>query len=278
MYNTEHRLSELMQRATESLEPDTTSLVQRGMSKGLRSRRRRTAFVGAAAASAVLLTGGAAVVAAWSGGPDAGPPVAGSPGTPTSPTSPTLPTTPSPTASSRPDPGKATLDTLVRLVPDSMAVSDLEHRVNAGYVAASVTVDDGKGLSELGVFIERRRGVKDCSASETGQEACKVLADGSVLLSSELAPVYGSYPKNSKFPSGRHPSDRGVKYNSVQLHRRDGLVIGFMNYTSRDEKRSPNTRATPPFTVAQLTAMAKSSHWKSVTGRMVAPGRVPGRR
>lgn len=261
-------LPEMMRRATDGLEPDSPDLVRRGMQKGLRMRRRRTAGLSVAAATALVLTG-AVVVSARSIGPDrADAQVAGTSG-PSAPASkpPAKPSTARPAAS------KDTLDTLRKMVPAGFKVSDLEHRGDSGFTAASITVDDGRGLSELGVLIERREVMKRCPApgAETGYKSCKKLSDGTVVLRSALEPVYGPFPKSTKFPTGRHPNDRGVRYNSVALHRRDGVVIAMVSYTSRDEKNSPNTRQKPPFSVAQLTSMAQSKLWKAPAAKPDTP-------
>ena len=102
-----------MRRATAELEPDSTDLVRRGMQKGLRLRRRRTAGLSIAAASMLVLTG-AVVVAAQSLGAEDDAPFAGTPGlsVPQQASKPTA--TPS---TAKPVTSKDTLATLRQVVP-----------------------------------------------------------------------------------------------------------------------------------------------------------------
>lgn len=52
------QLTDLMNRATENLEPVTADLLERSVTQGLRQRRRRTALLTASGAGAVLATAG----------------------------------------------------------------------------------------------------------------------------------------------------------------------------------------------------------------------------
>lgn len=58
MNNLNDTLPELMRRATENLEPESTDLVERGMRRGTILRRRRTALLSFTGAGAVLATAG----------------------------------------------------------------------------------------------------------------------------------------------------------------------------------------------------------------------------
>ncbi|MGH3371978.1 MAG: hypothetical protein ACRDPR_18490, partial [Nocardioidaceae bacterium] len=144
MHDIDETLADLMRRATDGLEPDSPDLVRRGMAKGLRLRRRRTAGLSIAAASALVLTGGV-VVAAQTLGPDqAGAQVAGTPGL----------TVATATPSARPVTPKDTLATLQKVLPATVKVSEPRSWGDSGFTAASVTVDDGKGLAEVLVLVE----------------------------------------------------------------------------------------------------------------------------
>jgi len=241
MYDIDETLSDLMRRATDGLEPDSPDLVRRGMAKGVRLRRRRTAGLSIAAASALVLTGGV-VMAAQSLGPgQAGAQVASTPGL----------TVATATPSAKPVTPHGTLATLKKMLPATIKVSEPKTWGDSRFTAASVTVDDGKGLAEVSVLVEGGITQKTCPTENS--RACQVLTDGSVLVSSRMEPAY----------QPGHPNDRGVSSNSVELYRPDGVKISLMNFNSRDEKGSPKTRPEPPFSVAQLTSMARSPLWQA---------------
>jgi hypothetical protein len=245
MYDTENKLSELMHRATASLESDTTALVERGMQKGLRLRRRRTAAVGLAAASALVLTGGV-VVAARSIGPDAssGVAAAGTPATPTLPAPPvrssSTPTS-SPT-SAHPLSAKA-LKTLKDMAQSRGRVSEPKVWGDRTFAAASLIVDDGKGASQLTVLVERRHPVRKCPGPVTEAGYC-TKRDEFVVFYRDM-----------------EPSATQVGSNYVALHRPDGVVVYLTSYNAREEKDSSASRSRPPFSISQLIGMARSDKW-----------------
>jgi hypothetical protein len=241
MHDIDETLPDLMRRATDGLEPDSPDLVRRAMAKGVRLRRRRTAGLSIAAASALVLTGGV-VVAAQSLGPDpAGAQVAGTPGL----------TVATATPSAKPVTPKDTLATLRKLLPATIKVAEPKTWGDSRFTAASVTVDDGKGLAEVSVVVEG--GYPQTSCRTDDRRACQVLSDGSVVVSSRMEPVYQT----------GHPNDQGVASNGVELYRPDGVKISLQTWNSRDEKGSPKTRPEPPFSVAQLTSMARSPLWRA---------------
>ena len=61
MNNLNDSLPDLMRRATEDLEPESTDLVERGMRRGVTLRRRRTALLSVSGATAVLATAGVVI-------------------------------------------------------------------------------------------------------------------------------------------------------------------------------------------------------------------------
>src|SRR5918994_429664 len=153
MHDIDETLPDLMRRATDGLELESPDLVRRGMAKGVRLRRRRTAGLSIAAASALVLTGGV-VVAAQSLGPDpAGAQVPGTPGL----------TVATATPSAEPVTPKDTLATLRKLLPATIKVSEPKSWGDSRFTAASVTVDDGLGLAEIDVLVEAGFPQKTCA-------------------------------------------------------------------------------------------------------------------
>lgn len=248
MNDTEQDLTDLMRRATEGLQADSVDMVGRAMRRGRQLRRRRNAGIGLGAAAVVALSAGT-VLTVGAIGQDK-----------TDVQAATTPAAPAPVASAK-APKSDTLAALQKLVPARAKISEPDDWSRRQFTAASVTVDDGKGLSELNVSIQRQQmAAGDCPAS-VGGWSCTVLSDGSRLISI-AEEVTNGRGAPEKFPHGR--PDQGVKDNRVELHRRDGVVISITNYNARDEKGSPNTRALPPFSVAELTAMVRSPLWQDI--------------
>ena len=257
------QLTDLMQRATENLEPVSPDLLERSVQHGLRLRRRRTTVLGLSGAGAVLATAG--LVAGgiqWFGNPsDAA--VAGTP----APSA-----TPAPTSGAKPaqvDP-KQTLKTL-RLLIDApgRTVTKPESwgSTKGSFTAARYLVDDGKGASRVEVLLSGGGEENPCAASSTG---CTKYPDGSSLFALAEQPEY-SDARNSR---------DGVISNYVTLFLRDGRSISLTSYNAPAEKGIEHTRQKPLFSVAELTALAKDKAWKfpaapaakpSPSGKVVIP-------
>lgn len=258
MHEDDLNLGELMHRATDGLQTDSTGLVQRVMAEGSRMRRRRRAGRSIAAATAVLLAGAAVVTAQWIGPGRPGAQVGGSPPVPPPGQE---SRTETPPASATPDTAQSLLLTvLVRVLPRGIPMSGETYWGNQGFSGVGVIVDDGNGLSKVTASVERRDVFRRCPAPVQGR-TCEVLSDGSVLLRFKHEATNGETP-NAKFPSGR--PDQGVNDNRVQLHRSDGTVITLTNYNAPAEKGAPDTRPLPPFSVARLASMARSPLWRYI--------------
>lgn len=237
-------ISDLMRRATDGLAPESPDLVQRGMAQGLRMRRRRTVLVSVAAAGAVFATGGFAV-AVQSIGPGntvPGVQVAG----------PTTKPTPQPTATkptAKPWQPRFALNTLRKVLPAQVKTSDPVVWGEPGdFSGGSWTIDDGGGLAEVNAMLERHN---TTTCTDELPASCRKLADGTLVVSRKLEPSYAP----------GDPRDQGVVANSVEVYRPDGLKVNMMAFNSTDEKDSPKTRALPPYTVEQLTTMARKPAW-----------------
>jgi hypothetical protein len=234
----EEALPELMRRATDGLEPDTSDLVARGMRQGVRLRRRRTAGIAVAAASAMVLSTGAVTFAVTRGGaatPD-GAPVAGS-------------VSPSPAASRKAAPVKETktLATLRALLPKNLRLSEPKTRGdNLLANVASVIADDGRG----GAFVEVAVGWKsnDNCGPKPGEPgfSCTRLPDGSALTM-----IWG----------GGGEADNFVKANHVRLHRRNGSYVMITSTNTRSMDHGPATRTAPVLSIDQLKQIIQDPRW-----------------
>ena len=263
MNNLNDTLPDLMRRATEDLEPESTDLVERGMRRGAVLRRRRTALLSLSGAGAVLATagiivGGSALFAGAGG--DA--PVAGTtnPATPTASVKPT----PIPTAGPKAVTSEMTLRTLKSLLPKGLKQSgpyswgsDRE-----GYLGAGVVVNDGKGASAVVVFLSREGGTKSCSSRGEEVDRCEVRPDGSILTWKKNAVTNPLNPDKPRI-------DNGILQNTVELTYPDGRVVSLTNYNGPAEKGFKESRPKPLFTVEQLTPMATNKGWKFPTGTPV---------
>lgn len=253
MNNLNDTLPDLMRRATDGLEPESTDLVERGMRRGVTLRRRRTALLSVSGAGAVLATAGIVFGSSQLLGSHAGTqaPVAGGP----SITSVTKGSAEKPPAVTP----KETLATLRKLLPTGLKGSQPRSwggGINA-FNAASVVVDDGKGAAMVSALVEPYA-QKTCAL--TGSAQCTVRADGSVVISLTETPEYS-----------RNGNPGGVVSNYVEIYRPNGTMISLTSYNGPKEKGAAHTRAKPALSVAKLISMGDSKLWRFPAGTTVKP-------
>ncbi len=235
-------LPDLLRRATNNLEPESTDLGARGRRRGLALRRRRTALRSLTAVGAVLATAGIGIGGAHlvGGEPANEAPVAGAPPlaaeikTPTATTSSNAQATPT-----------NTLQTLKRLLPADLRVSQPQ-MWGDNFIAVSVVVDDGKGASHLEASVQTVKYDMSC-ANEPPTTNCRVRPDGSIITSYQAK-------------AGKS-DDPDVIFNSVIVHRPDRSVIHLSSVNSPAMKAARHTRPQPAFSIAELTRMADSKLW-----------------
>ncbi|WBQ03838.1 anti-sigma factor family protein [Kribbella sp. CA-293567] len=241
MKNLNDSLPELMRRATENLEPESTDLVERGMARGATLRRRRTALVSVSGAAAVLATAGIIVSGSQLFAKDTQPPAAG--------------TTDKQTirktsgVAAKPPTRQETLNTLIELVPARFKVTKPETWGDDWGQGASVLINDGKGLSRLQVSVSAPGVDGNCFDPEPG--TCLPRPDGSRVLIRKEEPTY--QPDNNP---------GGVLANAVGVIRRGTESVSLYNFNAVQEKQTEKTRAKPALTIAELTAMADSKLWR----------------
>ncbi|TCC54916.1 hypothetical protein E0H73_37585 [Kribbella pittospori] len=235
-------LPDLMNRATENLEPNATDLVERGIRRGQVLRRRRTALAGAGGAFAVLATVGIVVAGtqALGGRPSGQPPFAAAP-------------TPAPTATSSgttPSAGqqdvatkKGILVTLQSLLPPGTRVSK-PTSFGDDFIGASVRADDGKGASYVEVLIKTEKTPISCPPEHP--ENCTTRPDGTLVIASTYAGTGLPSEPRSNYVTIAHPDGRTIS-------------LGSANATAY--KKAVPTRAKPLLSTAQLIAMADSPKW-----------------
>lgn len=251
------QLTELMQQATENLEPVTPDLLERSVQQGLRLRRRRTTVLSLTGAGAVLATVG--LIAA-------GIQVLGSPSEASVAGTPLPSATPNAEAKPHPVTPQQTLATLRSLIaaqgrtlsrPDAWGGNP-----DDGFNAAAYVVDDGKGASRIEVLVSGGGQQDPCTDSSV---TCTTNPDGSRLLALKEQPEY---------PDSRNGTD-GVTSNYVALHYPDGRFISIANYNAPAEKGTKHTRQKPLFSVTELTTIVKSKAWKFPADTSVKPSGKP---
>ncbi|MFG1626189.1 hypothetical protein [Kribbella sp. NPDC049227] len=222
-------LPDLLRRATESLEPESADLVERGMRRGVALRRRRTALLSVSGASAVLATAGIVIAGTQVFGGSTQPPAAGAKNTQTA----------------KPVTQKESLETLIKLLPARLKVQKTETWSDAGNNGADVVVDDGKGASKLSMMVSSIDGI--CAEQPN---TCKVRPDGSRIWTvvEEAASAGGS-------------NAGGVVRNAVLVTDKAGGSISLISYNAGD-RGSDRSRAKPALSVAELTAIADSKLWR----------------
>ncbi|MGW6276904.1 hypothetical protein [Kribbella sp. NPDC055071] len=144
-----------------------------------------------------------------------------------------------------------TLQTLRNLLPREVTVTRPEsgserspYRNTASYV-----VNDGRGLSRIGVSVSYEVPVTKCSAEIVH---CQVLAGGAVVGWSENVPEYTDSRQQLK----------GVVANQAELHYPDGRTITLTSLNGPDEKNTKHTRPEPAVGAKVLLDMAFSKNWQ----------------
>ncbi|NIK61275.1 hypothetical protein [Kribbella shirazensis] len=256
------QLTDLMQRATENLEPVTPDLLERSVAQGLRLRRRRTTLLAASGTGAVLATagliaGGIQLLDSPTDTAVAGTPIAiGKPSTVPSVEPSAIPssgpsTEPMPSTTTHAGVNaKETLATLKALLQaPGRTFSSPETWGDGSISGAAYVVNDGHGAVRVDVLLSGGGEQNPCMPARQG---CSTLPDGSVLFTSKESPEY---------TDGRQ-AEFGVVSNYVVLFRRDGRNINLTSYNAPAQKGKQHTRPTPLLSVKDLTTLAKSKVWQ----------------
>jgi hypothetical protein len=245
------QLTNLMQRATENLEPVTPDLLERTVAQGVRLRRRRTALVtasgtGAVLATAGLIAGGIHVLSSPADTASAGTPISKPSAKPSEVWATPVKPTPSTTHPSNYTKTLSTLKTL--LTAPGRTFSSPDAWGGDGFTAGAYVVNDGHGGSLVEVMLSGGGEQNPCVPVRSG---CKTLPDGTFLYTSNEEPEY----------TDSRQAQYGVVGNYVTLFRRDGRNINLSSYNAPAEKGERHTRPKPLLSVSDLTALAKSKAW-----------------
>jgi hypothetical protein len=250
-------LTQLMERATDDLQPDVAGLVAGGMARGRRLRNRRRLSTGLAALTGVAAIGATAVLMPSYVGGDSS----------RSDRAPSISS-----GTSQETPGPTDLPSVVALaegrvvtMPAPSRLLDSWGSADEGFVAASwrVSPTDGSGAGQVSVlveyadtrFVDRASQLKDLTSSDAAaaKEAqvaadpcahavgsCTRLADGS-WLNTFTAPEPLSGGGDSEIV-GAH----------AELWTPGGLHASATAYNAMGEKDTATTRATPVLDEHQL--------------------------
>ncbi|MFI6941224.1 hypothetical protein ACIBI4_18255 [Streptomyces sp. NPDC050418] len=261
----EDELGEALRRAGEGFSTDQTVLIEAGHARGRRMARRRRAAVFGGAVTVVALGVTSAVVLPAMGGErgESAAPVASTKG----------PMDGAATESPKAREGGAAagghvsreelIATLKSLLPAGKFSEEngLGTDDEAAGPYAAVAFDDGKGKAAVQIAFTRlgpselahAKVMTTCpDRQRVPYDFCEVSteADGSRLM------VHRGY---------KHGSDKGgTKFWQVVYARPDGRVIDAGEFNSRAEAGSPVTRAEPPLSTRQLTAVVRSAKWDPV--------------
>lgn len=182
----------------------------------------------------------------------------------------------SPTAGTRPPTRPARVPitpqvavrTLLDLLPREGSVSHLTGRSSLGWSGGELVYDDGHGAAELSVgvdypytyqgTVQRQAAGSLCSSQAVLQlhEPCSTLPDGSQIA---------IYQGDANVPGG--PTEW-----AVNVLRADGVNVQIMEWNAPQEKDAAPTRSKPPFTVAELKAIAHSDEWQATVSDATAAG------
>jgi hypothetical protein len=254
----DRNVTELLNRAVATLEPRLDLLVSGGAQRGrtLR-RRRRIAQAGSGLALAALIA--TVTVAVWPSSTA----TAGHRGAALHQSDaahpPALSRTHQADDSVTMTP-QLLLERTLDLLPGKPATHKYTGRAFPGWVGAEFIYDDGNGAAQVDVAMGfTQDGIHaaqpPCQASDPG---CSVLADGSHL----------QVARGPEYPYGHQP------YNatewSVDLVRDDGVEVSLSEWNSAQEKDAPITRAEPPLSIAELTAIARNDEFSPQVSRAAA--------
>lgn len=240
MNDLNNSLPDLMRRATDNLEPESTDLVERGLRRGTTLRRRRTALVSFAGAGAVLATAGIIVGGSQLFADNSPAPATGITATP-------LPTAKT-SAPAKPVTADQTLATLKKLMPSTVQISQPKAKDDNGSHTVSIVLNDGKGASLIEAGLSTGVPVTFCPGQGVN---CRVAADGTVFVSRDNKPVFEFEPINPG----------GIRVSMAEIDRPDGTIITLYNYSAPKAEDVEHTRAAPVFSAAQLTQLALSDQW-----------------
>jgi hypothetical protein len=255
----ERGMTDLLNHAVATIEPRTGVLVSGATTRGrVLRRRRRIAQVGSGAALVGLIAGVA--VAVWPSSDGAAPSVSQH----------RAPAASKTVASKLPKPAddgtttitpQVLLQRTLALLPSDATTSTYTGRSFAGWVGAEFVYDDGAGAAQFDVsigFVQDGISGEQKPCASPGVD-CHLLGDGSRLM------VF----QGPEFSQGHEPYD--ATEWSVDLVRTDGVEVSLSEWNSKQEKDGPITRANPPLTIDQLTAIARSPQLTpQVSSRTVA--------
>ncbi|MFJ8043949.1 hypothetical protein ACIRBX_25955 [Kitasatospora sp. NPDC096147] len=226
------RFAEAMTEAGQAYRIEPTALVDTAWARGRAIRRRRRASVVVAGVAAVALVGvgGTAVVGAFDGAR----PVGAAHGAAAQVSGPEFQAM------------------LTELLPQGTVEVGQAQGTEADPAQLRLTVDDGHGAAQFLFWITRGgKGAQGCPAylgedtcTETETEAGQVVVYQAGARSGEPA---------------------GSKTWSAVLYTKDGYQLMLQEWNRKPlEQGTPITRADPPLTAAQLTAVVTDPRWKRV--------------
>ncbi len=145
---------------------------------------------------------------------------------------------------------------LIDLVSDRGTATSPGGRGLDNQSLGNIVFDDGHGAALIDIAVTWKGTAphdaipQGCSASP----ACTVLPGGTTV----------SVAQGLEYGSGSTHAINATEW-TVSAYRVDGLEVDISEWNAAAEKNSPITRPAPPFTIAELTALATSPTWNSVT-------------
>lgn len=160
---------------------------------------------------------------------------------------------------------KEAVQTLIGLLPRKGSTSHLEEsNSDIGFLGGSIVYDDGHGAAQISVGVtypyvydgamQRQAAGSLCSSQGVTQlhQQCRTLPDGTQVATWKT--VY-----------------EGTKDWYVTLLDPKGVEIDLIELNAAQDKgASPVTRIDPPFTIEELTTIARSGRWLALAQRATA--------
>lgn len=237
----------LFERAVGTLDPDVDRLVRAGVARG----RRRQRFVRIAETGTALAVAGGLVTAGLlvSSGSDPVRPAPAARSTSATQAVATVPIT-----------AQYALQHTIDLLPRPGKTSAYSGRIyhlwrGEDTVVGNFVYDDGHGAAYFAVAVQSGSTPPDPGCAVVAL-TCTHRADGS-YLETEVTQEHAK-----EHVIGKHPAT----VRSATLYRPDGVIVTVtaMNTThTRLAKDAPLTRAEPPLTLAELTAIVRDPSWRT---------------
>jgi hypothetical protein len=146
--------------------------------------------------------------------------------------------------------------TLISLLPRAGRTTKLTGQSALGEVGGTVVYDDGHGAAQLAVSVDFPYTYRGTVQRQAAGSLCPGVTDGDPCTTMPDGSQVTTYQGTGNVPGG--PKDW-----EVRVLRPDGVEVDVTEWNAPLEKIGQQTRPEPPFTIAELIAIARSPKWQA---------------